>query len=404
MTDATGYYGKLSSAQQDALNTMLTDFPLIAKENGLVEPSDLTLWGVSLAGIEGRNLTKPQTVVFLKYLRAKEFQAGAATTALVNTLKWRNEFKMTELMNETFTPQFTQLGELYGRDKTGHPVTYNYYGSIGQEEILNNPDTFLRWRVQLMERAITLLDFENDIETITQVHDYTGASMFMDKRLKTASSKIISLFQDHYPEMLEMKFFCGVPTFAEYLFNIMSSFVSSRTRSKFIVVGRGNTRRTLYEYINIDQLSSRYGGMEPVDESQAVDVKKITVPAWKAEVVEIPVKEGDEVIFEFAVVSMDIAFKIEVVPADAANISQPSSPTTESKGSIKALKEGKIRFFFDNSSSYFYEKNIIFRARVLSSTVHSATSGASNDPAATDAPTDSTETPATPAETETTSE
>lgn len=91
----------------------------------------------------------------------------------------------------------------------GHPVTYNFYGFVNTDEVFTKyggVDKFVRWRVRLMERAIERLDFESGVESIVQVHDYTGVSFFSyDPNVRQASRMIISLFQDHYPEFLESK-------------------------------------------------------------------------------------------------------------------------------------------------------------------------------------------------------
>ncbi|KAI8809639.1 CRAL-TRIO domain-containing protein, partial [Cladochytrium replicatum] len=218
------------------------------------------LWGVDLSDVNPDSISKKHAVVFLKFLRAREFRVADAKDMLVNTLNWRKEFDMKKLEDEKFSSVFNDLGLIYGTDKNGKPITYNFYGSIGQEEIYNNPEKFLRWRIQLMEKAIALLDFENGLETVTQVHDYEGASLFLDKRIKAVSTQIIKIFQDHYPEMLEKKFFIGVPTLMEYLFSLFSSFVSKATRDKFIVVSKARTRATLLEHIAPNQLPARYGG------------------------------------------------------------------------------------------------------------------------------------------------
>ena len=44
---------------------------------------------------------------------------------MISTLKWREEFKIDELVNEEF-PQdlFGSVGHIFGKDKDGRPVTY----------------------------------------------------------------------------------------------------------------------------------------------------------------------------------------------------------------------------------------------------------------------------------------
>jgi hypothetical protein len=43
---------------------------------------------------------------------------------MVDTLRWREEFKIEEVMKETFPDVFNSFGHLYGRDKEGRPIVY----------------------------------------------------------------------------------------------------------------------------------------------------------------------------------------------------------------------------------------------------------------------------------------
>ena len=44
---------------------------------------------------------------------------------LVATLKWRQEFKIDELLDEEFPEDvFGGVGQVFGHDKEGRPVTY----------------------------------------------------------------------------------------------------------------------------------------------------------------------------------------------------------------------------------------------------------------------------------------
>ena len=43
----------------------------------------------------------------------------------MHTLRWRDEFKIDEVMQEEFPADiFGNLGHIYGRDKQGRPITY----------------------------------------------------------------------------------------------------------------------------------------------------------------------------------------------------------------------------------------------------------------------------------------
>lgn len=91
-------------------------------------PSSITLWGVELSP------TAPSakaSVILVKFARARNLVVKDAADMLVNTLKWRDEFKIDEVLKEQFDPEvFGKLGRVYGKDKQGRPVTYNLYGAV----------------------------------------------------------------------------------------------------------------------------------------------------------------------------------------------------------------------------------------------------------------------------------
>lgn len=67
---------------------------------------------------------------------------------------------------------------------------------------INHFYRFIRWRVQLMEKGVKLVDFVN-VDSMIQVHDYKGASMFgRTANAKAATKDIIKIMQDNYPEFL----------------------------------------------------------------------------------------------------------------------------------------------------------------------------------------------------------
>jgi hypothetical protein len=258
-----GTFGNLTTEQEKALAELAS---LCCNQQHFFDSGlqleDLDIWGVSLsAGLE--TPSKKQSVLLLKFLRARRFVVSDALKMLTDCLKWRKEFGVKNLKNETFPQSLEEGGIVYGKDVHNCPVTYNFYGKMKFSEILaaedgKGLDTFLRWRVRLQEIAIQRLDFEADIEHVMQIHDYDGASMFdMDSNMKEASSKVISLFQDNYPEMLSTKLFLNVPWFMEMLFSVMAAFSDAKTRQKFSMVGAGNSRVALLEHICPEQLPER---------------------------------------------------------------------------------------------------------------------------------------------------
>lgn len=162
-----------------------------------------------LDGVSEATGTKKQNVVLLKFLRAREFRVEEAFEALSATLQWRKAFNVAALATETFPASFGPLGGVAGRDRGGRPITWSYYETMDVEQIFGKEGdltSFIRWRVQLMERAVAQLDFETGIETVFQVHDYHGVSFFsVNANVRRASKVIVELFQAHYPEFLQTK-------------------------------------------------------------------------------------------------------------------------------------------------------------------------------------------------------
>lgn len=119
-------------------------------------------------------------------------------------------------MNESFPKELEAHCYSYGTDKSGRPVQYNVYSHIDPAKLLSDEESiqkFIRWRVKLMEQTVSeQLDFENGIEDIVHVHDYSGVQLLrMDSKFKAAMLRIIRVFGDYYPEMLSTKYFINVP-------------------------------------------------------------------------------------------------------------------------------------------------------------------------------------------------
>ncbi|KAF9619274.1 hypothetical protein IFM89_006461 [Coptis chinensis] len=84
----------------------------------------------------------------------------------------------------------------------------------------------------------------------------------MPKReLKVASSQILSLFQDNYPEMVARKVFINVPWYFTMLYSMFSPFLTQRTKNKFVISKEGNADETLYKFIKPKNVPIQYDGL-----------------------------------------------------------------------------------------------------------------------------------------------
>ncbi|KAL4252117.1 CRAL-TRIO lipid binding domain superfamily protein [Abortiporus biennis] len=237
---------QFTAEEWKALKELRKQLPEIVKEayeDAETKPETVTLWGVTIDPAHPETDAKI-SVVLLKFLRARELDVAAARTMLVSTLKWRQQFKIDEVLKEEFPEEvFGNVGFVKGVDKEGRPVTYNLYGGPTVKEVFSDVGRFTRWRVQLMEKTVLLLDFENHDQMI-QVHDYDGVSMFRDANQKEAAHEATNIFQNHYPEFLAWKYFVNVPTLLTWIFWLFKPLISPKTFAK----------------MTVEQLPKKYGG------------------------------------------------------------------------------------------------------------------------------------------------
>ncbi|KAJ2763345.1 Non-classical phosphatidylinositol transfer protein (PITP), partial [Coemansia nantahalensis] len=240
-----------------ALREML---PAALEAAAAEEPVGASLWGVDLlsgGGSGERDLRVD--VVLAKFLRARNGDMEQALAMLIKTLQWRASFDIDGLMDEAFPEDvFGSVGFVFGRDKEGRPVTYNFYGGLDNKMVFGDLDRFLRWRVQLHERGMRSLDFV-DVADMVQVHDYAGVGLLSyDGYARAASKATVQLMSDHYPETLATKFFVNVPGWGETIFNLIGRWLSEETKRKFVVASSSTAAAALAQRIDPDSLPDKF--------------------------------------------------------------------------------------------------------------------------------------------------
>ncbi|KAH9830031.1 CRAL-TRIO domain-containing protein [Rhodofomes roseus] len=255
---------KFSDAEWTAVKELRAQLPEIfaeayaAKED---KQAPVTLWGVQIDPASPKDARV--SVVLIKFLRARDLKVAEARKMLTDTLKWREDFKLAEVLKEEFPEKiFGGLGKIYGKSKDGHPVVYNIYGGSDVNAVFGDVDRFLRWRVAFMEKCIEELDFEN-VDQMVQIHDYEGVSMMSrTPGQKAAASQASALFSSYYPELLSRKFFVNVPTVMAWVFWLFKALVPAKTMEKFSMVGTGPKviGVELLPLVDAGELPKRYGG------------------------------------------------------------------------------------------------------------------------------------------------
>lgn len=177
------------------------DQTLLAKQS----PEEVSIWGIPLLADERSD------VVLLKFLRARDFKVKDAFTMIKNTVRWRKQFGIDELVEEdSESDGLEKVVFMHGVDKEGHPVCYNVYGEFRSKELYQKTfsdeekrQRFLRWRIRFLEKSIRKLDFTpGGVCTIVQVNDLKNSPGPGKWELRHATKQALQLLQDNYPEFV----------------------------------------------------------------------------------------------------------------------------------------------------------------------------------------------------------
>ncbi|KAL0338122.1 UNVERIFIED_CONTAM: Patellin-6 [Sesamum angustifolium] len=280
-----------------------------------------SMWGIPLLG----NADERADVILLKFLRARDFKVQDSLTMLLKCLGWRKEFGADVVLEEElgFKELEGVVAYMHGYDREGHPVCYNAYGVFKDKEMYERVfgndaklKKFLRWRVQVLERGIKLLQFKpGGVNSIIQVTDLKD----MPKReLREASNHILSLFQDNYPEMVARKIFVNVPWYFSLLYSVFSPFLTQRTKSKFVISKEGNAAETLYKFIRPEDIPIQYGGLSrPNDKLNGPPkpASEFTVKGGEKVNIQIEgIEAGATITWDIVVGGWELEYSAEYVP------------------------------------------------------------------------------------------
>ncbi|KAF8427742.1 hypothetical protein EV426DRAFT_366501 [Tirmania nivea] len=235
------------------------------------------IWGITLSADEP--IPFHTTLVLQKFLRANCNNIDAAYTQLLETLKWRKAYKPMAACEEEFSEtKFGGLGYIMKtQTKDGEKiVTYNIYGACKEpKRTFGDLESFLRWRIALMEMGVKALDLPNatvpipdynatnprnaiDPYQMIQLHDYQNVSFLrMDSATKAASKKAIEVMANYYPELLSIKYFVNIPVVMSWVFTAMKAILSKETMRKFRVISSG---KGVASDLGSDELPKAYGG------------------------------------------------------------------------------------------------------------------------------------------------
>ncbi|XP_057973063.1 patellin-3-like [Malania oleifera] len=283
---------------------------------------EVSVWGIPLMKDDRSD------VILLKFLRARDFKVKDAFVMIKNTIRWRKEFRIDDLLDEDLGDDLDKVVFMHNFDREGHPVCYNVYGEFQNKELYNKTFSdeekrwkFLRWRIQFLERSIRKLDFSpGSTSTIFQVNDLKNSPGPGKRELRQATKQALHLLQDNYPEFVAKQVFINVPWWYLAFYTMISPFLTQRTKSKFVFAGPSKTTETLFKYISPEQVPIQYGGLS-VDSCHcnpefclADPVTEVAVKPASKQAVEILVSEKCFITWEIRVVGWEVSYGAEFVP------------------------------------------------------------------------------------------
>ncbi|KAK4567221.1 hypothetical protein RGQ29_003151 [Quercus rubra] len=337
---------------------------------------EVSIWGVPLLADERSD------VILLKFLRARDFKVKDAFTMIKNTVRWRKEFGIDELVEQELGSDLEKVAFMHGFDKEGHPVCYNVYGEFQNKELYQKAFSdeekrlrFLRWRIQFLERSIRKLDFKpGGISTLVQVNDLKNSPGPNKWELRQATKQALQLLQDNYPEFVAKQVFINVPWWYLAVNRMISPFLTQRTKSKFVFAGPSKSAETLLRYITAEQVPVKYGGLSKDGEFGTTDAAtEVTVRPAAKHTVEFPVTESCLLTWEVRVVGWDVSYGAEFVPSSEESytvIIQKARKVASSEepvvcNSFKIGEPGKVVLTIDNATSK--KKKLLYRLKTKAS-------------------------------------
>lgn len=218
--------------------------------------------------------TTPDFQTLLRFLRARDFSIDKATTMLQESLQWRAEHRIDDILSEYKTPAVVEKyfpGGWHHHDKDGRPLYILRLGnmdvkgllkSVGEDELLKLTLHICEEGLKLMKEATKL--FEKPIWNWCLLVDLDGLSMrHLWRPGVKALLRIIETVEKNYPETMGRVLIVRAPRVFPVLWTIVSAFIDENTRSKFLFFGGPDCLHTeggLEQYIPKEKIPKFLGG------------------------------------------------------------------------------------------------------------------------------------------------
>ncbi|KAG9103102.1 hypothetical protein FRC06_000204 [Ceratobasidium sp. 370] len=161
----------------------------------------------------------------LRYLRASKWVLATTITRLDDTLKWRRDYGLYDLITpEHVEPEsLTGKEQLAGYDSERRPALYMLPSRQNTDESVRQ----LQFAVWMLEKSIDVMG--PGVENLDLLINFADRSK--NPALGTART-MLNILQNHYPERLGLALIINVPTLVNLFFRAIMPFVDPITRAK----------------------------------------------------------------------------------------------------------------------------------------------------------------------------
>ncbi|KAL5016994.1 hypothetical protein ScPMuIL_006583, partial [Solemya velum] len=221
-----------------------------------------------------RDALKPEQLMddyyLTRWLRARNYDCKKAETMLRNSLNWRKQNNVDNLLGGFVVPEVLQKyypGGFSGVDREGGPVWIDTLGQLDMRGLLRSvkKSDIIMTRIRMGETAYKLFD-ELTKKTGKRIHQMSvifdlenfGLKHLWKPGLDTFN-EVVQIFEDNYPETTKRVYVVNAPTIFPILFKIVKPFLGEDTIRKIKILG-SNYKEELLKEIAPDQLPKCYGG------------------------------------------------------------------------------------------------------------------------------------------------
>jgi len=370
------YLGNLGESEEKLLVQLRQRVPEIIERAKKESPevaalSKFTIWGKDL-----QESGSASDIILLKYLRAEELNLDKAVDRLVATLVFRTDCQIDALTDAELPDYFLGHDVMCGVDSGGRPIMISRFGGMDLPKVFGDAEAFVRYRAQLMERAIRLLKFEpGEAEELCQVHDYGGVPLvFHQPEVKAGVTAVSKVFGEHYPETKGKTIFVNFPSVFGKLWKAFSIVIPERTRSKFVILGQGDAL-SLFEHLQPEMVPEVLSGLRKEPPSKLTSAAKV-VQIRARDTVETSCAEAEAAavfLWELRVCGQaEIAYEVVFVPKGGEEVMCARSEKgiylkVEDgivSGEYTAKEAGDLRIRFHNENAWFKGRVCACRAEV----------------------------------------